>query len=135
MYAELTSSLSCGLPHIWKHCNTRIVYVEVIELSSHLGAIQSRIAFVVFLAFNFIERLLMSFLDYLLQYSVITCIQLLNIALFVGDCINLSLIIEGMNRYEFRNCAAFVNYFLKQIMNTSHRSRSTHRLLNERKCQ
>ena len=78
MYAELTSSLSCGPPHIWKRCSTRIVYIDVVEWSSHLWPIQFWIALIVFPAFNFIDT-----------YSIITCIKLLRIALFVGECIKL----------------------------------------------
>ena len=70
----------------------------------------------------------MSFLDYSLEVSIITCSQVLRITLFVGDCINLSFIAlmcaERKNRYEFQNCVVFIKYVLKQIMNTSNRNQN-----------
>ena len=71
----------------------------------------------------------MSFLDSSMHYSVITWIQLLRLVLFVGNCINLSLLAltrghEGMNLIRVLKMGCDYNLLRKQIINASHGGRS-----------
>ena len=71
----------------------------------------------------------MSFFDFSMHYSVITWIQLSRLVVFVGNCINLSLVAltcghEGMNLIRVLKMGCDYNLLRKQIINASHGGRS-----------